>query len=56
MIIYHFVLSFTKKVIRFLNTVTYWFVWLLTTRVRQLGSNTVIARDLVIKIPTCIDV
>ena len=27
---------------------TYWFVWLLTTRVRLLGSNTIIARDLVI--------
>lgn len=48
MFIYHFVLSFTKKVIRFLNTVTYWFVWLLTTRVRLLGSNTITARGLVI--------
>ena len=46
-IIQHLVLSF-KNVELFKNTVIYRLYWLLTTRVRLLGSNTIIARDLVI--------
>ena len=38
LLIYHFVLRFTKNVLSLWNTVTYWLMWLFVTRVRQLGS------------------
>lgn len=45
------VLSFTKKVIRFLKkTVFCWLLWLSVTRVRQVGSETLKARH---KVCTC---
>ena len=35
LLIYHFVLRFTKNVLSLRNTVTYWLMWLFVTRVRQ---------------------
>ena len=50
---YHSVLSFFKNVIRFLNTVTYWLMWLIVTCVRQFGSDGLKVRY---SIWTCADV